>query len=119
MMSAYGSLRTPSDGPCSSSALAESVATPLPASHIHAVKGREFDAVLLVLEAPRGNQPSILLDWEQHESTESLRVFYVGASRAKKMLSVACPPKSASRLNSILKLHGIKADWIVETSVNG
>lgn len=85
-----------------------------PASHIHAVKGLEFDAVLLALNASSRNPSNVLDDWEIGESTDALRVLYVGASRAKKLLSIASPPKSADQLRRVLNSHGVPTTWMIE-----
>ncbi|WP_396276723.1 UvrD-helicase domain-containing protein [Glutamicibacter creatinolyticus] len=86
----------------------------LPSSHIHSVKGQEFDAVLLSLGSGTRSQSTVLDDWENGESTEALRVFYVGASRAKQVLAIACPPKSEVQFRRILTSYNIDVKWIVE-----
>lgn len=86
----------------------------LPSSHIHSVKGQEFDAVLLALSSGAKGQPSVLDEWEIGDSTEALRVFYVGASRAKQVLAIACPPKSETQFRRILSSYNIDANWSVE-----
>jgi len=53
-------------------------------STIHASKGREFDAVLLKIP-----EVDTMSSWIAGEGSEGRRVFYVGASRAKKLLALA------------------------------
>jgi DNA helicase II / ATP-dependent DNA helicase PcrA len=89
-----------------------------PASHIHGVKGLEFDAVLLALNASTRNPSNVLDDWETGQSTDALRVLYVGGSRAKKLLSIASPPKSADQLRRILDLHGVPTTWMIEEAAS-
>lgn len=86
----------------------------LPSSHIHSVKGQEFGAVLLALGSVRRGQPSVLDEWENKDSTEALRVFYVGASRAKQVLAIACPPKSQTQFRRILSSYNVDANWCIE-----
>lgn len=96
------------------SALSNSSNTEIPSAHIHAVKGHEFDAVLLALNANARTPSNVLNDWEHGVSTEALRVLYVGASRAKKLLSIASPTRSADQLRRILDSRGVPTTWRVE-----
>jgi DNA helicase-2/ATP-dependent DNA helicase PcrA len=86
---------------------ANTESTVLPAAHIHAVKGAEFDAVLLDIEdEPKGTRPHILQLWQSRETSEARRVLYVGASRARRLLVLAVPPKHLDALRDILQdLH--------------
>lgn len=71
-------------------------------SHIHAVKGEEFEAVLLSSKHSRNtipiwdvNNTNALADGED---AEVLRTFYVGASRAKRVLAIGVDKKNKDRL---------------------
>ena len=78
--------------------------TVLPVAHIHAVKGAEFDAVLLDIEdQPKGTRPHILKLWQPEDTSEARRVLYVGASRARRLLVLAVPPKHLDALRDILQ----------------
>lgn len=89
----------------------------LPSSHIHGVKGLEFDAVLLALNASTRNPSKVLDSWESLQSTDALRVLYVGLSRAKRLLSIASPAKNADQLRRILDSRGVPTTWVVETTL--
>lgn len=71
-------------------------------STIHGVKGLEYEAVLLII--PNFGRTKINIgDWEgQCGDLEALRVLYVAATRAKKLLSVAIHEANLNRLKSIL-----------------
>ena len=86
---------------------ANTQSTVLPAAHIHAVKGAEFDAVLVDIEdEPKGNRPHIVQLWQSRETSEARRVLYVGASRGRRLLVLAVPPKHLDALRDILQdLH--------------
>ena len=58
-------------------------------STIHAVKGRTFDAVLLLIQS-RGKLTSNMINTKPIES-EEIRTTYVAMTRAKQMLVVAVP----------------------------
>lgn len=56
-------------------------------SNIHQVKGGEFDAILMSAPSKaRGGNSHVLDDWETNTNSEQRRVFYVGASRAQRLL---------------------------------
>jgi hypothetical protein len=56
-------------------------------SNIHQVKGGEFNAVLMAAPSKaRGGNSHVLDDWEANTNSEQRRVFYVGASRAQRLL---------------------------------
>ena len=56
-------------------------------STIHSSKGLEFDRVILI-DVFNGILPSIRNDKEQDEEEEEVRLFYVGATRAKHKLDI-------------------------------
>ncbi|MDP1851968.1 MAG: ATP-dependent helicase [Candidatus Planktophila sp.] len=62
-------------------------------STIHASKGQEFDAVLLKIPAS-----VVMVSWLAGVASEERRVFYVGASRARKLLVLAV---SANRFQEV------------------
>ncbi|PZE75443.1 hypothetical protein DEI82_08275 [Curtobacterium sp. MCBD17_019] len=74
--------------------------TPIPAAkHIHAVKGGEFEAVLLDIPSrARAGEEHVLDTWVNGRSSESLRVFYVGASRARALLVLAVAERQLATL---------------------
>lgn len=79
-------------------------------STIHEAKGREYDAVCVVLPPDRGGAPhtSRLLDaWETRADDEAKRVIYVGVTRARKLVSVAVPTALRDRLTAILNHAGV------------
>ncbi|SJN12304.1 ATP-dependent DNA helicase UvrD/PcrA [Leucobacter sp. 7(1)] len=85
----------------------------LPCSHIHAVKGNEYQAVLLSIKKPRGKRP--LWDLVRSGQTdESLRVLYVGASRAADLLAIGCTAAEASKMTGLLSEKGIDFDLLKE-----
>lgn len=79
-------------------------------STIHEAKGRQYDAVCVVVPPDRGDAPhtSRLLDaWETRANDEAKRVIYVGVTRARKLLSVAVPTALRDRLTAILNHAGV------------
>ncbi|NQE91011.1 UvrD-helicase domain-containing protein [Nocardia terpenica] len=87
--------------------------TSLPASHIHAVKGGEYDAVLLEIEdSPKGNREHILDLWRSPDTSEAKRVLYVGASRARRLLVLATPLRHLETLRAILEGAQLPVEYI-------
>ena len=79
--------------------------------HIHAVKGAEFEAVMLDIPLrKRPKKPHVLDDWESSTVSEALRVLYVGASRARRLLVLAVPPSHSGQTLRILAANGIEAE---------
>lgn len=67
--------------------------------HIHAVKGAEFEAVMLDIplrKRPKNRTCSTI--WESSTVSEALRVLYVGASRARRLLVLAVPPSRSGQI---------------------
>lgn len=72
---------------------------------IHGAKGQEFGAVLL--GAP---DQAVIDDWTSGTASEERRVFYVGASRARKLLAIAAPASRASKLKKAFEVMGIAVE---------
>ena len=76
-------------------------------STIHASKGREYDAVLLKVP-----EAAVIQSWLAGHESEERRVFYVGASRARKLLVLAV---SSARLNEAkAQLEGLGLEIVSE-----
>lgn len=79
----------------------------LPWSTIHSAKGREFDAVALVIPkqliADENGMTALDL-WEANQDGESRRVLYVGATRARRLLIAAVHADHAARVATMLDL---------------
>jgi hypothetical protein len=71
----------------------------VPCATVHEAKGRDYEAVCLVLDK---NSSDAVGDWEARVSSEALRVLYVGATRAKQMLAIAAPDDLLDRVEAIL-----------------
>ncbi|TFD68197.1 UvrD-helicase domain-containing protein [Cryobacterium gelidum] len=79
--------------------------------HIHAVKGAEFEAVMLDIPLrKRPKKAHVLDDWESSTVSEALRVLYVGASRARRLLVLAVPPSRSDQTLRILAANGIELE---------
>ena len=97
--------------------------TKIPCSQIHGVKGREFDAVLISVQNDKGRTPI----WEMNpndvlsDKNEELRVFYVGASRAKYILAIGVDSKGADRFIDWISKLGLKEgeDFHIYGSLQG
>lgn len=76
-------------------------------SHVHAVKGEEYDAVVMALPARDGKQVHVLDDWENGHNSEQRRVLYVGVSRARKVIVLVTPAAGKSQLEGLLRATGI------------
>lgn len=75
--------------------------------HVHGVKGDEFDAVILAIPTKSSGPTHVLDDWQNGNNTEQRRVFYVGASRARRLLVLVVPKARKSQLEKILSNAGI------------
>lgn len=81
---------------------------------VHEAKGREYDAVCLVIppnRAPLNHTEQLFMAWERRANDEAKRVAYVGITRAKKLISVALPAAYWDRLAAIL--DGAKVPFIL------
>jgi hypothetical protein len=75
---------------------------------IHQVKGGEADAVLLIV--PDDNHTAGLVDaWVRGDANdnEALRVLYVAATRARRLLAIAIPEDQHGRLAQHLTSRGV------------
>lgn len=83
----------------------------VPCATVHEAKGRDYEAVCLVLEK---DSAEAVGDWEKRMSSEVLRVLYVGATRAKKMLAIAAPDDLLRRVEAILVAEKIPCsrEWL-------
>ncbi|MDR1187381.1 MAG: ATP-dependent helicase [Bifidobacteriaceae bacterium] len=81
-------------------------------THVHAVKGAEFDAVILALPTRAQGDTHVLDDWESGANTEQRRVLYVGASRAKKLVVLVVGPKREGQLIRILERDGVPFEMV-------
>lgn len=77
----------------------------IPWGTVHSVKGREFEAVALVIPQqliPDDDGKTCLDLWSDGGDGESRRVLYVGATRARRLLILAVHTKHADRVRSLL-----------------
>lgn len=86
--------------------------SPLPdlrALTIHQSKGREFDAVLLVLNDD-SRLAATLAAWEQRSADEARRVYYVAITRARSLVAIATPSRVAERIRQLAERDGAIAE---------
>lgn len=76
-------------------------------THVHGVKGDEFDGVVYAIPSRTTNNKHVLDDWEQGANSELRRVFYVGASRAGKVLVLVVPKARHNQLVTLLSAAGV------------
>lgn len=76
-------------------------ASDVPCATVHEAKGRDYDAVCLVLEK---ESRDAVTAWQSRASdtSEALRVLYVGATRAKRMLAIALPDQFLAQIEAVL-----------------
>lgn len=97
-------LATPSEAKWSELVLEPPTAVPW--GTIHSVKGREFEAVVLVIPqqlVANSDGKSCLDLWSEGEDGESRRVLYVGATRARRLLFVAVHESHAERVAGLFQ----------------
>jgi hypothetical protein len=82
-------------------------------SHVHAVKGDEFDAVIYALPERAVAARHVLDDWEDGINTEARRVLYVGVSRARSFAALVVPKSRRDQLQRILDRDGVSYDVTV------
>lgn len=71
-------------------------------STIHGAKGREFPAILI-----DGPDRQTISDWRDGTPSESRRVFYVGVSRAERLLAIHVPKSRISAIAGWFESEGI------------
>lgn len=78
---------------------------PVRFSTVHGVKGREFDAVLVVLSD--AHLPELIEAWRARDrSHEGRAVIYVAATRARHTLAFAVPRDASSAIAELLRRQG-------------
>lgn len=73
--------------------------------NIHEVKGREYDAVCVVVppnRAPENRVEALFDSWQSRVDTEAKRVLYVGLTRARNFVALAIPNAFAERCVELL-----------------
>jgi DNA helicase-2/ATP-dependent DNA helicase PcrA len=89
---------------------ADQTAGSLAWSTIHAVKGKQFLAVRLVLPkalVTDDDGATVLDHWEAGVNSEPRRVLYVGASRAQRLLILAVHEEHAARVKGLLERDAV------------
>jgi DNA helicase-2/ATP-dependent DNA helicase PcrA len=79
-------------------------------STIHEAKGREYEAVCVVIPPDSTGltfTSELFRTWEERINAESKRVIYVGITRAQKLVALAIPHAFRSRLAAIVEGAGI------------
>lgn len=77
----------------------------LACANIHEAKGREYDAVCVVIppnRAPDNRCEALFQSWENRVDAEAKRVIYVGVTRARKFSAIAVPIAFADRCAALL-----------------
>ena len=86
---------------------------PLRTSTIHGVKGREFDAVLVVLPDEH-RLDELLAAWgERPASHEARAVLYVGATRARRLLAFAVPARATDQVVMLLRRQSAPVELVI------
>lgn len=73
---------------------------------IHEAKGKEYEAVCVVIPPDFGGShrtEQLITSWENREENEAKRVIYVGITRAKKLGVIALPTRYRDRVAAILE----------------
>ena len=77
----------------------------LACAKIHEAKGRQYDAVCVVVppnRAPENRSEALFQSWENRTDAEAKRVIYVGVTRARKLGVLAVPAAFADRCAAVL-----------------
>lgn len=77
----------------------------LACAKIHEAKGRQYDAVCVVVppnRAPENRSEALFQSWENRTAAEAKRVIYVGVTRARKLGVLAVPAAFADRCAAVL-----------------
>ncbi|QKV80779.1 UvrD-helicase domain-containing protein [Amycolatopsis sp. Hca4] len=108
-LSATGDLKNKTPR-AASGLLSSGSVTPVRASVVHQMKGEEEDAVLVIVPSDTRTD-SLVNAWTTGEHptgiAENLRVLYVAATRARRLLAIAMPVDAQNRIAALLKLKGI------------
>ncbi len=78
----------------------------LPCSTVHEAKGKQFDAVLVVIppdRAPGNRTAEFFAAWENRAELEAKRVVYVAVTRARLLMMLAVPVAYTPRCRTILE----------------
>jgi hypothetical protein len=76
----------------------------LRSSTIHEAKGKEYEAVCVVVPPDsRERTEQLITSWETRTDHEPKRVIYVGITRAQKLVTIAIPAPFRARLTRILE----------------
>lgn len=77
----------------------------LACANIHEAKGREYDAVCVVIppsRRPSNRSEDLIQAWESRADTEAKRVIFVGVTRARRLNALAIPAAFTERLTAVL-----------------
>jgi superfamily I DNA/RNA helicase len=69
---------------------------------IHEAKGKEYDAVCVVIPPDPRHTEQLLDSWQHRTEDEAKRVIYVGITRAKKLVAIAVPAAHGDRVRGFL-----------------
>jgi hypothetical protein len=86
------------------------------AATVHSVKGREYTGVVLVLPKELHTDDSgrhVIDHWEDGVASELRRVFYVGASRAQRLLILAVHTDHHGRVAKLLKDNQVSYELVL------
>jgi ATP-dependent DNA helicase UvrD/PcrA len=83
----------------------------MPCSTVHEAKGKQFDAVVVVIppdRAPARRTEELFTAWEQRTELEAKRVVYVAVTRARRLVVLAVPSAYAPRCRRILEAAQVR-----------
>lgn len=81
------------------------IETGLRCAKIHEAKGREYDAVCVVIppnRAPKNRSEALFESWANRIEAEAKRVVYVGVTRARHLSALAVPAAFADRCAALM-----------------
>lgn len=78
---------------------------------IHEVKGKEYPAMCVVMTSTTAKGILDHLEGEDDKMAEEAREIYVAASRAEKLLVIACLKSQVDRLKKHLESNGAKVEY--------
>jgi hypothetical protein len=91
----------------------------LTTSTIHEAKGREYEAVCVVIKpdrSPENRTTQLLQAWENRTELEAKRVIYVAVTRAKRLVVLAVPKAVANRCAAILARENVPCERMALTT---